>query len=165
MVLVVDPWSWLEKDGGFPTSNPRLRRRIIRVARFIEYGGSLQAGESRETLVECKRRPGGRACLGLMWVTKTETDAIEAFCAVCSSAEAVIHNWQETEWASGMMEPVAPDPLRPPAGRIAAGWTAPAELRRPSAIPIRPARRVSGTNKTPGSLTEPGVFTGSGGRI
>jgi hypothetical protein len=114
MVLVVDPWCWLEKDGGLPTNNPRLRRRIIRVARFIEYGGPLQPGESRETLVECKRRPGGHACLGLMWVTKTGTDAIEAFCEVCSSAEAIIHNWQETEWASGMMEPVTPNPLRPP---------------------------------------------------
>jgi hypothetical protein len=42
MVLVVDPWHWLEKDGTFPTNNLRLRRRIIRVARFIEYGGPLQ---------------------------------------------------------------------------------------------------------------------------
>ncbi len=48
-----------------------------------------------------------------MWVTKIENDAIEAVCLVCSSAEAVIHNWQETEWASGMMEPVTPDLLRP----------------------------------------------------
>jgi hypothetical protein len=113
MVLVVDPWHWLEKDGSFPANNPRLRRRIIRVARFIEYGGPLQPGEGRETLVECKRRPHGRPCLGLMWVTKTESDTIEAFCLVCSSTEALIHNWQETEWASGMMEPVNPDPLAP----------------------------------------------------
>jgi hypothetical protein len=113
MVLVVDPWLWLEKDGSFPTNNLRLRRRIIRIARFIEYGGPLRPGESRETLVECKRRPGRRPCLGQMWVTKIENDAIEAVCLVCSSAEAVIHNWQETAWASGMMEPVTPDLLRP----------------------------------------------------
>lgn len=113
MVLIVDPWHWLEKDGGFPTNNLRLRRRIVRVARFIEYGGPLQLGESRETLVECKRRPGGRTCLGLMWVTKTEADAIESFCPVCSSTEAVIHNWQETEWASGMMDPITADHHHP----------------------------------------------------
>jgi hypothetical protein len=120
MVLVVDPWHWLEKDGGFPTTNLRVRRRIIRVARFIEYGGPLLVGESRETLVECKRRPDRRPCLGLMWVTKTESDTIESFCQVCSSIETVIQNWEETEWASGMMEPVPPNPTRenapPPAG-------------------------------------------------
>jgi hypothetical protein len=107
-MLVVDPWHWLDKEGNLPADNLRLRRQVLRVARFIEYGGSLKKLESRETLLECKRRPKGKPCLGLMWVVKTEDDAINAFCRMCGD-EAMIHNWQETEWAAGMMKAVPPD--------------------------------------------------------
>ena len=106
-MLVVDPWHWLTKEGDLPIENPRLYRRILRVAPFIEYGGTLEKNETRETLVECKRRPKGKSCLGLMWVVKTDDDAIFAHCLICNTAEAVIHNWQETEWADGMMESVS----------------------------------------------------------
>ena len=106
-MLVVDPWHWLDKDGNLPTDNLRLRRQVLRVARFIEYGGPLQKLHGRETLMECKRRPAGKPCQGLMWVVKTEEDSIEAFCRECGG-EAVIHNWQATPWAGGMMEAVSP---------------------------------------------------------
>ncbi len=102
-LLVVDPWDWLDKDGQFLLDNPRLYRRTLRIARFIEYGGPLQ---KNETLIECKRRPKGKPCIGLMWVDKTEDDGILAHCVVCKTEEALVHNWQETEWASGPMEAV-----------------------------------------------------------
>jgi hypothetical protein len=108
-MLVVDPWHWLDKDGNLPTDNLQLRRQVLRVARFIEYGGPLEKLHSRETLMECRRRPKGKPCLGLMWVVKTEDDAINAFCRMCGD-EAMIHNWQETAWAAGVMEAVPPDP-------------------------------------------------------
>jgi len=79
---------------------------VLRVARFIEYGGSLKPLECRETLMECRKRPGGKPCTGLMWVEKTERNDIQAFCRVCRNDEAVVHNWQETDWANGMMEAV-----------------------------------------------------------
>ncbi len=63
-MLVVDPWHWLTEDGHFLVDNPRLYRRMLRIARFIEYGGQLAKNETRETLVECKRRPKGKACPG-----------------------------------------------------------------------------------------------------
>lgn len=103
--LVVDPWHWLTEDGQFVFDNPRLYRRMLRIARFIEYGGPLKRNMTRETLIECKRRPKGRACVGLMWVVKTDDDAIVAHCMLCRNEEAFIHNWQETEWANGMMAP------------------------------------------------------------
>jgi len=105
-MLVVDPWDWLDKDGCFLRENPRLYRRMLRVARFIEYAGPLEKNETRETLIDCKRRPEGKPCLGLMWVVKTEDDAILVHCLVCKTEETFIHNWQKTEWADGMMEPV-----------------------------------------------------------
>jgi hypothetical protein len=52
-MLVVDPWHWLTEDGEFVVDNPRLYRRMLRIARFIEYGGPLKEDETRETLVEC----------------------------------------------------------------------------------------------------------------
>lgn len=109
--LVVDPWHWLTEDGHFLVDNSRLYRRTLRIARFIEYGGALKKNETRETLIECKRRPKGRACIGLMWVVKTEEDAILARCLLCRNEEAFIHNWQETEWANGMMDPVSSVPI------------------------------------------------------
>jgi hypothetical protein len=39
-------------------------------------------------------------------VTKTAEDQIVAFCTVCKHDEMMVHNWQETEWAEGMMEAV-----------------------------------------------------------
>src|SRR5678816_2262602 len=44
--LVVDPWDWLTKDGDFVRDNPRLYRRMLRIARFIEYGGPLKTNET-----------------------------------------------------------------------------------------------------------------------
>jgi hypothetical protein len=41
-----------------------------------------------------------------MWVVKTDEDTIVAHCVLCRNAEPFIHNWQETEWANGMMDPV-----------------------------------------------------------
>ena len=105
-MLVVDPWHWLKENGALPIDDPRLYRRVLRIARFIEYAGPLERNETRETLVECKRRPRGKACPGLMWVVKTDDDGILSHCIVCKTDEALIHNWQKTEWADGMMEPV-----------------------------------------------------------
>ena len=106
--LVVNPNDWLDENDGFPRDNLRLRRRIIRIAQFIEYGGTLHPGESRETLMECRRRPGRKPCLGLMWVFKDDQDSIIAHCPACEFDEAVIHDWQDTLWADGMMEPLPP---------------------------------------------------------
>jgi hypothetical protein len=106
-MLVVDPWHWLDANGELSTENTSLRRQTLRVARVIEYGGSLDPLQSRETLVECRRRPRGKPCLGLMWVTRTDADLIVAFCRVCGDEAMVISNWQTTMWAHGMMPGVS----------------------------------------------------------
>jgi hypothetical protein len=108
-VRVIDPHHWLDEQGEIPTNNLRLRRQMIRVAQFIEYGGLLERGAFRETLMECRRRPSARPCLGLMWVTKTQDQSILSYCRVCRTEEAMIRGWQDTEWAHGPMEPVQPD--------------------------------------------------------
>lgn len=106
---IIDVTHWLDEHGQIPTNNLRLRRQVLRVAQFIEYGGRLEKTEFRETLVACRRRPGGRDCLGLMWVTKNEDDSILSYCLVCKTDEALISGWQDTDWADGPMEPVGPE--------------------------------------------------------
>ena len=79
-MLIVDPWHWLEPNGAIPKENPKLLRRLLAVLRVIEYGSSLKQGASCETLIECRKRPGGRGCLGLLQVTRIECDSLFAFC-------------------------------------------------------------------------------------
>ena len=102
-MLVVDPWHWLNQDGSLPNDDPRRFRKALRVAQVIEYGGLLARGELRETLLRCARRYAKKQCLGLLWVTKTPNDELIAFCAVCKNDEMMVHNWQDTDWADGMM--------------------------------------------------------------
>ena len=113
-MIIVDARHWLDPDGNLPEGDVRLRRLALRVARFIECGGTLGPHEHRETLVECRRRPGGRPCPGLLWVAKTEAEEIQVFCLVCRHDEARIHGWQSTPWARGMMDPIPPDPGQSP---------------------------------------------------
>lgn len=113
---VVNPWDWLNEDGSF-LDEPRIRKRAIRVAQCIEYGGPLGRGETRETLIACRFRPGGEACRGLLWVLKQSDDAVLAFCAVCRGDDLLIYEWEDTPWADGPMAPVHVDDLARQAGK------------------------------------------------
>ena len=104
MVTVAAP-DWLNEDGSLPEGG-RLRVQALRVAQCIEAGGPLARHHGRETLIACRRRLGGRACPGLLWVVKRSDDAIHAFCPVCRADEFMIYEWQETDWSDGPMEPV-----------------------------------------------------------
>jgi hypothetical protein len=95
-ITVVNPCHWLNEDGSFP-DEPRLRKRIIRVAQCIEYAGNLRAGETRETLLTCR----GRGCAGFLVVLKQTDDAIQAFCSDCAQDEFLIYEWEGTRWAKG----------------------------------------------------------------
>jgi hypothetical protein len=101
--LSVDIRHWLDEHGA--PAEP-VRSKALWVARMIEYGGPLEPGFMRETLIECTMRPKRRRCLGLLWVMKRPDDRIEAWCGVCEQLLVVVSGWRETEWAEGMMEPV-----------------------------------------------------------
>ncbi|MEE9384173.1 MAG: hypothetical protein V3V08_12250 [Nannocystaceae bacterium] len=105
-MIVVDPWHWLESEGALPEAPPQLRTKALAVAQCIEYGGPLSVHSGRETLIRCRRRPHGRVCSGFLWVVKTQADEIHAFCPTCGKDEFLIHNWQDTLWAAGPMEPL-----------------------------------------------------------
>lgn len=105
---------WLDEHG---RPDERVRRNALSIARMIEYGGPLEPGFMRQTLIECRMRPNRRRCPGLLWVSKREDDTIEAWCGTCDQQRVHVSGWQETEWADGMMEPVHEselDPVSPP---------------------------------------------------
>ena len=106
---IIDVTDWLDQRGQIPVNDLRLRRQVLRVAQFIESGGPLRRSEFRETLVACRRRPRGRDCVGLMWVTKNQDDSILSYCLVCETDEALIRGWQDTDWADGPMDPIGPE--------------------------------------------------------
>ena len=106
MTLVVNINDWLDKDGDLPTGPPRLRRNALRIVRFIEYGAPLPQLHGRETLIECRRRPGRVPCTGWMWVVKQNDNRIQVHCPTCHEVEAVISGWEDTLWADGPMDAV-----------------------------------------------------------
>lgn len=109
-MVVIDPWHWLNPDGTLP-EEPRLRKRTLRVVRFIEAGGPLLRGEAREVLVECEKRPGSVPCRSLLLVVKTERNEIHAFCTACGGVDSIISNWEGTRWARGLVPPLDFDAL------------------------------------------------------
>jgi hypothetical protein len=98
-MLIVDPWHWLDPNGSIPEDNPRLRAHLLAVLRVIEYGSPLGREMSCETLIECRKRPGGRRCLGLLRVEKAENDSLFASCPKCGTEHMLVSNWQKTRWA------------------------------------------------------------------
>jgi hypothetical protein len=113
MALFVDIRHWLDERGELPLDNLQVRRRALRIAQLIEAGGPLQMGQLRETLVACSSRPNRKACLGLLWVEKSQDERICAYCVVCKREEILISGWQDTIWANGPMEPASPEMLVP----------------------------------------------------
>lgn len=109
MVCVVDIRDWLLPNG---QPHPRLRRQVLRHAQLIEYGAPLSPGYTRETLVQCSRRPGRKPCPGLLWVFKLDDGTIEAACVTCKDEQIFISGWEHTLWAEGPMEPVRVPKLR-----------------------------------------------------
>jgi hypothetical protein len=73
---------FLDERGELPLDG-RLRRRAIRLAQLVEYGGVLEPGQFRETLVCCVARPGRKPCPGLLWVEKLPDHRIFAWCPAC----------------------------------------------------------------------------------
>ena len=72
----------------------------------LNTAGPLSRGATRETLVECKKRPGGRRFMALLWVGKTEDDLLFAVCPECVTVAA------RGEWSVAESESSADDGQR-----------------------------------------------------
>lgn len=101
--LSVDIRHWLDEHGALAAP---VRRKALWIARMIEYGGPLEPGFARETLIECTMRPKRRPCHGLLRVAKRPDGLIDAWCPSCDQVDILISGWQETCWAGGLLAPV-----------------------------------------------------------
>ena len=43
----------------------------------------------------------------MLWVEKLPDEALFAYCIACKEEEIHVHNWQDTDWAEGPMEPAS----------------------------------------------------------
>lgn len=111
MTQVINIQHWLDESGAPARA---VRKQALRVARLIEYGGPLEIGYARATLVECTRRVERRPCEGLLWVMKKDAGTIEACCESCRRERLLISGWEVTEWADGPMAPLTPEELTAP---------------------------------------------------
>ena len=106
MRQVINIQHWLDEHG--EPARP-VRRRALRVARLIEYGGPLAVGHAQSTLVECSQRIARKPCEGLLWVVKQDEHTLEAFCDVCQRENLLITGWESTAWADGPVPAMPPD--------------------------------------------------------
>jgi hypothetical protein len=104
---VIDAQDMIDPRSEGPISGPAPARVIaLRTLRLIEYGGPLEPGDIRPTLVECRRRQGRRPCLGLLCVAKEPDHTLVAYCEMCHAVDSYIHNWQDSLYADGPLEPL-----------------------------------------------------------
>jgi len=64
-----------------------------------QQAAALHPGTFRDTLIECRKRPRGARCIGLLSVAKTKDDLLHAFCLECGTEHMLVSNWQETRWS------------------------------------------------------------------
>lgn len=107
-MLIVNPWHWMSEDEWFPDDNPRLRRKLLRIARLIEYGAELEPLQTRLTLVECTKRKDKKRCSGFLVVQKQPDDTLYAECMTCRKDQIIITDWQSTLWGLGFASTIIP---------------------------------------------------------
>ena len=96
---ITDPWHFLDENGNVPDDIPGPARKLsLFLGQIIEECSAQPAGETLETSLKCRRRPGRKPCPGeiLSW-RKNETDSIKWECTQCGTG-GEIHNWRGCPW-------------------------------------------------------------------
>jgi hypothetical protein len=96
---VTDPWHFLDDTGNLPDDLPGPARKLsLFLSQIIEECSAQPAGETIETSLKCRRRPGRKPCPGkiLSW-RNNENDSIKWMCTQCGTG-GEIHNWRGCPW-------------------------------------------------------------------
>ena len=96
---VTNPWHFLDENGNVPDNIPSPARKLsLFLGQIIEECSAEAAGETIETSLKCRRRPGKKPCPGkiLSW-RNSETDSIKWECDQCGTG-GEIHNWRGCRW-------------------------------------------------------------------
>ena len=103
---VIDVRHYLDDNGQFAVKSGPARKLAEYVGEIIECVTSRPSAGSGIIPVSCRRRPGRKACLGIVMAGYSESDrqTIVWQCQGCTD-QGLISGWQETQWDRRFAKP------------------------------------------------------------
>ena len=108
MVWVTDLSHFIDaQTGELPTSVPGPARRLMEYQTRIVAAATTAADGPHHAMdrIKCRRRPGHRACSGVIEQRVWADERITWQCTRCGD-NGVISNWQSTAWDRRPVKPV-----------------------------------------------------------
>lgn len=106
MTWVTDLSHFVDETGNVPTNLPGAARRLAEHLAAIVAGATASANDAQtKRQIACRRRPGHRACPGVIRYRLWTDERITWECPSCGD-NGVISNWQSTAWDRRRVRPV-----------------------------------------------------------
>jgi hypothetical protein len=107
MTWVTDLSHFVDETGNLPTNLPGPSRRLAEYLAAIVVAATSAADNGNQAVhrIKCRRRPGHRACPGLVEYRPWADERITWECPSCRD-NGVISNWQSTAWDPRQFQPV-----------------------------------------------------------
>jgi len=107
MTWVTDFSHFIDAETGrLPTVVPGPARRLMEYMTRIVAAATAPAGSHDVSdLIKCRRRPGHRACPGVIEHRLWADERIRWHCPGCGD-NGIISNWQSTAWDRRQVQPV-----------------------------------------------------------
>jgi hypothetical protein len=94
------------RTGNLPGNVPGPARRLMKhLSLIVAAATTAAAGHDQPIPIKCMRRPGHRACPGVIEHRLWADERITWQCPVCGD-NGVISNWQSTAWDNRQVQPV-----------------------------------------------------------
>lgn len=107
MTWVTDLSHFVDETGSLPTNVPGPARRLMEHLTRIVAAATAAANDQDQAMhrIKCRRRPGRRACPGVIQYRLWADERITWACPSCSD-NGVISNWQSMAWDRRNVQPV-----------------------------------------------------------
>lgn len=107
MTWVTDLSHFIDETGNLPTNVPRPARRLAEYLAAIVAAATGAADNKGQAIhaIKCRRRPGRRACPGVIEYRLWPDERITWACPNCGD-NGVISNWQSTAWDHRRVQPL-----------------------------------------------------------
>ena len=106
MTWVTDLSHFVDETGKLPTNLPGPARRLAQQLSAIVAAATSATRPGEATgRIKCRRRPGHRACVGVIDHRLWADERITWNCPSCGD-NGVISNWQSTAWDRRLIQPV-----------------------------------------------------------
>lgn len=106
MTWVTDLSHFVNERGNLPTNIAGPARRLAEyLAAIVAAATSADSQGQGKTRIKCRRRPGHRACPGVIEYRLWADERITWECPSCGD-NGIISNWQSTAWDRRPIQPV-----------------------------------------------------------